>query len=193
MVNIFTMDDFEIIESVKEICHDDIYDCQMESKIKEVNIPVQVAQLSKQAQCVMDTSNAQWKERYFDLLNNIDISNEIANGRDVVVSNKMIVRSYRVFAELMNEQPITPANINLTIVYACNVCNCEYIQTWQDKQTLVLLLLRMYITNNNSDIDYDSIHFMIESHVPIIVEKVLHASVSRGSKCWRSLFGCVKI
>jgi hypothetical protein len=182
------MDNFEIIESVKNISQKEIYyQPELENNMGKCTNG-QVAPLSKQAQKIMDTSNAQWKEYYMDLFNKADISNSIVEGREVIVSNKMITRSYNLFAELMGERVITPVNINLAIVYACNVSNCEYIKTWQDKQMLVLLLLRMYIANNIDVNNIDGIYLMIESHIPIIVEKVLHSA--RRRSCWRCFLSC---
>jgi hypothetical protein len=108
-----------------------------------------------------------------------DMSNEIQCGREIVVSNKMIDRSNILFSELMNG-PISASNINLSIVYACSIVSYEYIKTWEDKQSLVLIILREYISKHNGSRDNkNAMHLFIESHVPIIVEKILHPKKKR--------------
>jgi hypothetical protein len=174
------MNEFEIINSVKEcsksnrnILHSLTDNNAIEKKI------------SVKARMIIRSVNSKQQFNNFQLS---DISNEIVEGREVVVSNKIINRSHILFSELMNKVPISGDNINLSIVYACHIAIREYIKTWQDKQFLVLTILRKYTIEHTELLDQNSIHVILESHIPIILEKIIHPEKKRFSI--KSLMGC---
>ena len=186
------MEDFGIITTIKDGCNTKLElsfeDSNSESSInKKNNRDSEEKKLSTVANRIINDISSKKSINGCIDFNGADISNVIVDGREVVVSNKMINRAHALFSELMTF-PITVSNINLAIVYACNIVNCEYIKTWQDKQYLVLIILRKHVMDHVEYSMRDTIHIFIESYVPIIVEKILHKKRKMCKiptfKCW---------
>jgi hypothetical protein len=110
---------------------------------------------------------------------NADLSNHIVNGRDVVITNKIIQRTYVIFNTVMaRTKNRDMKDIKMAITYACRIVSEEYIQKWQDQQHLVLLLLRIYVERGDFP-NRNELYMKIDSHVPIYVEKLLHPKKQR--------------
>jgi hypothetical protein len=185
------MDDFGLITSIKNGNDTKIgisFESSMSSTSQCKNASEEKKMSSITVAILNDIASNRSINSYIDS-NVSDISNSIVEGREIIVSHKMIKRANIIFSELMNI-PITSENINLAIIYACNVVSCEYIKTWQDKQYLVLTILRKHVMEHTPSLKRDMINVIIESHVPIIVEKILHTNRKRCSfptfKCWKT-------
>jgi hypothetical protein len=119
-----------------------------------------------------------------------DFSNHIIDGREVIITNKITERSYCIFNSIMfitKNEELT--DINMAITYACRIVSEEYIKEWQDKQYLVLIILRMYIKQSNC-CNKSELYLKIDSYVPIYVEKILHPTKLRLK--WYNWYRCCK-
>lgn len=189
MYRVNTMDDFEVIES-SEASVENLQDhqnvmttteysktmCDIEAKEKMITVdpsviipPPMTLKAMDIISDVIKKKNAEYKCAFVES----DTSNNIHEGREVIVTQRMIDRSYDLLVEVMSGVNITSTNITIAIVYACNISSREYLPTWQDKQALVLSILRKYIITNNEESTQPQTNMLIEAHVPIIVEKIL--------------------
>ena len=168
------MDDFEVIQSV-DLKVDHSANNTMPSNDKEI-IP-----LSSRASSIINLVDIKQHTDYKHILNVSDISNHVVDGREVAVTIRSIERVYKLFCEVMHNKDVKITNINLAVVYACCVVDKEFLSTWQDKQGLVLIILRKYVNDNVAESEQPIIYMFIDSHVPVIVEKILHPKPKRFS------------
>lgn len=145
---------------------------QHEKNVSDEKSPSQ--KMSRRAMLIIGDIEEKRNTDYIDIFGDTDISNDIVEGREVVVSNKIIKRAYALFSELMKGTPISISNINIATIYACKTVDFEYIKTWKDKQSLVFILMRRYIAEYTSVQEQSALHVVIESYVPIVLEKILH-------------------
>lgn len=169
------MDEFEIVKKTNDV------EIKMEpqfSRSLSASISAdekkEALPLSTKAQSILDHVGASQQSGKYSELFGSDISNYIVEGREVSVTRRMITRAYGLLQEIIRGDASCVDNINLLIIYACNVANREYLKSWQDKQMLVLIILRKYVDEFVDKHDQPATNSFIESHVPIIVEKIAH-------------------
>lgn len=191
------MDDFEVVESPEpsavnktQSTPDDLqedqnvvmsadYSRSMSNAVAEEKLiiaieePVIAKTISAKARLIMDDVAQKMETEYKDVFVVADTSNDIREGREIAVTQNVIERSYNLLLEIMADGSIDSNNLTRVIVYVCNIVSREYLSTWQDKQYLVLTVLRKYVANNAVEDNQKRLHMIIDAHVPIIVEKIL--------------------
>jgi hypothetical protein len=149
---------------------DDTKEKKIDTVLRHVVSPI----LSSRAKQIIDYAAEEKDGKYKHVFVETDTSNDICEGREVAITQRSIDRSYTLFAEVMSKEQITSANLTTAVVYACSIVSNEYLTRWQDKQHLVLILLRQYVSNHDDDKqNQKQIHMLIDAHAPIVVEKVL--------------------
>jgi hypothetical protein len=124
---------------------------------------------------------------------NVDVSNEILKGHEVVLSNKIVQRSFNLFILIMKSTKNTEMNnMNSAITYACRVASEEYITEWKDKQYLVLFILRMYI-EKMEHLNKNELYMKIDTLVPIYVKNLMLTKTKKNIFSLHKLYKCCKI